>query len=125
MYEISTATSSSEIIARCCDCSFCRMHAATTWSDAAGSATIRVNKFANLQKYRFGLQTADFFICKVCGAYIGAVLTKGDKLWSTLNLRLSGLNSATRQASYGDEDASRRVERRQQSWTPTIVSGTT
>lgn len=121
-YEISTETSLTDITARACDCSFCRMHGAQTWSDAAGTATISVRNPDDLQNYRFGLKITDFIVCRTCGAYVGAVITEDGKLWSTLNLRLSGLNAAVESASYGDEDASSRIARRKQNWTPTIMS---
>ena len=122
-YEISTKTPLADITARSCDCRFCRMHAAQTWSDPAGSATIRINHPNELQKYRFALQTADFFVCRTCGAYIGAVMSESGKHWSTLNLRLSGLNPATISASYGHEEAPNRILRRQRHWTPTNIDG--
>ena len=121
-YEISTETAPANITARACDCSFCRMHGAQTWSDATGTATIHVKISDALQTYRFGLKITDFLVCAICGAYVGAVIAEDDKLWSTLNLRLSDLNPATESASYGDEDAASRLTRRKQNWTPTICS---
>jgi len=50
----------SEIKARACDCSFCRIHAAKNWSDPNGSATIQVNDPEQLQRYIFALATAEF-----------------------------------------------------------------
>jgi len=97
------------------------MHAAKTWSDPHGSASIRVKDPDHLQKYRFGLKTADFYVCRTCGAYVGAVLSEGNKMWSTLNLRLSTLTLDAMPASYGDENAADRISRRRQAWTPTVV----
>jgi hypothetical protein len=117
-----TQFSESEIKARACDCSFCRIHAAMNWSDPNGSATIRVNDLQQLQRYIFALATAEFFICRVCGAYVGAVLTDPDGCWSTINLRLSGLTDiAVTGASFGSEDTAQRISRRKSVWTPTRV----
>ena len=124
-YEIATEVKASDLTARSCDCSFCRMHSATTWSDPQGSATIRIKDPASLQKYQFSLRTAEFFICRVCEAYIGAVLIEGDTMWSTLNLGLSDLALKAKPVSYGSEDASNRISRRRGAWTPTTVVGTT
>jgi hypothetical protein len=120
-YELRTRTSLDAIRARACDCSFCRMHAARNWSDPEGKAVIRIRDVHHLQRYRFGLRTADFLLCTVCGAYLGAVLSAGDQSWSTVNLRLSALDVGETGASYGSEDTGARIARRQHAWTPTAV----
>ena len=74
-----------------------------------------------LQKYRFALRTADFYICRVCGAYLGAVLSDQEGTWSTVNLRLSGLTVDEETAHYGAEDTIDRVTRRKRIWTPTKI----
>jgi hypothetical protein len=119
-FELSTRTKPEDIRARACDCRFCRMHMAQNWSDPDGSVTIRVVNDKNLQKYRFALRTADFYICRVCGAYLGAVLADGDHAWSTINLRLSSLSVDEEVASYGAEAEVDRIARRKRVWTPTL-----
>jgi len=123
-YELATQFLESEIIARACDCSFCRIHAARNWSDPNGTATIEVKDEQHLQRYLFALSTAEFFICRVCGAYVGAVLFDADGSWSTVNLRLSDLSDvAEESASYGSEGEAARITRRMGVWTPTRVVG--
>jgi hypothetical protein len=123
-FEIATDLLASAIEARACDCSFCRTHRAKNWSDPKGLATVTVKDAAQLQRYRFALRTADFYICRTCGAYVGAVISDRDGAWSTLNLRLTDLHDAAeRPASYGAEQTADRVERRKKHWTPTRVSG--
>ena len=123
-YELDTQLSEAEIEARACDCSFCRIHAARNWSDPKGSAFITVRDEQNLQRYIFALRTADFYICRVCGAYLGAVLATEDGTWSTVNLRLSDLPAiAETSASYGSENEGERVARRKKVWTPTRLVG--
>ena len=89
-FELLTQMPVNKIRARACDCSFCRIHAARNRSDSEGSVTIRLMDELYFQKYRFALRTADFYICRVCGAYLGAVLSDQEGTWSTVNLRLSG-----------------------------------
>lgn len=123
-FELLTRTPLKDIRARACDCSFCRIHAAMNWSDPQGSVTIRIADEQYLQKYRFALRTADFYICRVCGSYLGAVLSDDEGTWSTVNLRLSRLTVDEEPASYGTEDTIDRVTRRKRIWTPTtIVTG--
>ena len=124
-FDLSTEIDPKSIQARACDCSFCRLHGAMNWSDPNGTVTIRINDEKQLQKYRFALGTADFYICRVCGTYLGAVLSDNDGTWSTINLRLTGLPSSEQTVSYDIEDTSDRISRRKRVWTPTtIVTGT-
>lgn len=123
-FELSTDLAVSRIRARACDCSFCRMHAARNWSDPNGRAAIHVRDPARLQRYRFGQRTADFYLCRTCGAYAGAVLADADGTWSTLNLRLTGLQAVAEEpVGYDREDPAERVARRKRKWTPTRVTG--
>jgi len=120
-YELRTAAEPVDIRARACDCNFCRIHGAQNWSDPDGEAVLRVEKTQRLHRYRFALKTADFYVCTVCGAYAGAVLEDGEQAWSTVNLRLTGLELNEEVASYGSEDTAARVDRRKRVWTPTQV----
>jgi hypothetical protein len=120
-YRLLTHTALAEIRARACDCKFCRIHAAQNWSDPHGSVRIHVERLHELNKYRFASRTADFFVCRACGAYLGAVLTEGDTAWSTVNLRLSDLSVHQQSVSYGAEDSDQRIARRKRVWTPTTI----
>lgn len=57
---------------RACGCSFCRAHNTRTTSDPDGSSRSGP-RTGRVQSYRFGSGPADFFICRRCGVYIGAV----------------------------------------------------
>jgi hypothetical protein len=114
-YELMTRIPAADISARTCDCHFCSLHAAQNWSDPAGTAVIRVADAQQLQRYRFALRTADFYICRICGNYLGAILADSDGTWSTLNLRLTGMALAAAAASYGAEDTGARITSRKNS----------
>lgn len=121
-FELTTAIPTMRIEARACDCSFCQMHGAKNWSDPKGTTTIRVHEDARLQRYLFALKTAEFYICTTCGAYVGAVLSESQGVWSTVNLRLTQLAEVSeRPASYGSEQTADRVSRRKRVWTPTTI----
>lgn len=121
-FDLYTEVAESDISPRACDCSFCRIHGAKNWSDPNGKATIRISDERFLQKYLFALKTAEFYICKACGTYIGAVLSDRDGMWSTVNLRLTPLHGLQESpASYGDEQVDERISRRKHVWTPTKV----
>lgn len=123
-FELVTETPQEDIVARACDCSFCRMHVTKNWSDPNGTARLRVRDETKLHRYRFGLEAIDFYICAVCGGYAGAVLDDDDGTWATLNLRLTGLIEVPEvPASYGAQSGEEKRSRRKRVWTPTIVEG--
>ena len=72
---------------RSCQCSFCRAHGALSTSDPAGRIAFIASKPESLQKYRFGLRTADFLVCRDCGVYIGAVIESSDNAFGIINVR--------------------------------------
>lgn len=119
-FELTTRTAPDDIVARSCECSFCEKHGATYWADPEGSTIIRIADKRYLQKYRFGLHTADFYICRVCGNCLGVVLPDEDGARSAVNLRLTELDvQHVQPVSFEDEDLAGRVGRRKRSWTPT------
>ena len=111
-----------ELGVRTCQCAFCRRHGAVNTSDPDGLSTIRADE-ANVLRYRFGLRTADFLICRSCGAYVAAVIGEKDEIYSTINI--VGLHMTefadVREApmEYGAETPDERIARRYKKWTPT------
>ncbi|HEX7060423.1 MAG TPA: hypothetical protein VF200_00530 [Woeseiaceae bacterium] len=75
-----------------------------------------------MQRYRFGLRTADFLLCRNCGVYIGALLTDAEGAFATLNTRamnrLSRGTPVPQPVVYDQETAVDRRNRRIRSWTP-------
>jgi hypothetical protein len=75
-----------------------------------------------LQKYRFGLKTADFLLCRQCGVYVGALIESGGTAFGIVNIH--ALKNApaklapTAPISYDDEDTGGRFARREHRWTP-------
>ena len=110
---------------RACQCSFCRKHAARAVSDPEGHAEITVRDLRSLHRYRFALATAEFFICKICGVYVAAVMTEADQTFATLIINaLDAPERFTQPATpvdYAAEDTTARRRRRRTRWTPTTV----
>ncbi len=109
---------------RACQCSFCRAHDALSTSDPAGQIAFVASRPEMLRKYRFGLMTADFLLCKHCGVYIGAVIESLGSVFGIVNvhaLEEAPANlAATAPISYDAEDVGGRVSRREQRWTPVV-----
>ena len=111
---------------RACQCSFCRAHGAETTSDPSGEIEWRATDEAAVNRYRFGLETADFLLCRRCGAYAGAVIESPRGRFGIVNTRLleprpDGLPAAA-PASYEGEDSTARIRRREQRWTPVTAA---
>lgn len=103
-------------------CSFCRAHAARNTSDPNGTIRIAVREGAKLSRYRFGLRTADFLLCRECGVYIGALMEYGGRMWFTVNVnsfrhRLSD-DIAAVPHDFDGEGVAGRIARRKEKWTP-------
>ncbi|MBI1392906.1 MAG: aldehyde-activating protein [Alphaproteobacteria bacterium] len=120
-----TAKSVSDIAVRACQCGFCRAHGACNISDGEGRVTIAVDA-PYVFRYRFGLRTSDFLICRTCGVYAAAVIGEGVRLRSTVNVVGLGLAAfldlEQAPAEYGDETTQARIARRFASWTPTTFT---
>lgn len=107
---------------RACQCSFCRAHQALSTSDPAGGIEFRASRDDVLGRYRFAQRTADFFFCRQCGVYIGALIETAGGQFGIINVR--ALRPAPSDLAppigmdYGDESASERIARREQRWSP-------
>jgi hypothetical protein len=105
---------------RACACRFCRTHGAATTSDPQGALELVVRDPELLTRYRFGLRTADFWLCRACGVYLGAATIDGRFALintNTLVHRPAQL-SPPHTMSYDGETATTRLARREQRWTP-------
>lgn len=111
-----------ELGVRTCQCVFCRRHGAVNISDAAGQTTITCDP-DDIERYRFALRTADFLICKTCGVYLAAVMGKGERICSTINviglMMEAFFNIDEAPMDYDAETTEDRIERRYTKWTPT------
>jgi len=114
-----------DLAVRACQCSFCRAHGARTVSDPHGWVTVVVADESRTTRYRFGLATADFLICRTCGVYVGAVMEHQGRCYCALNVNaLEGeafQGRAARPVDYEGESAESRIERRTRVWTPCSI----
>ncbi|MDH3612562.1 MAG: hypothetical protein OES10_04700 [Gammaproteobacteria bacterium] len=121
-FRYTTVISPEDWSVRACQCRFCRMHDALSTSDPGGNLQIFAPEPTALRRYRFALKTADFLICTRCGIYIGAVIDATAARFGIINTH--ALNetppgiAAVGAISYDNEDASGRINRREECWTP-------
>jgi hypothetical protein len=107
---------------RACQCGFCRAHGALSASDPEGNVRFRYIHPDRLRRYRFGLRTADFLVCRECGTYVGAVMMTGAGAVAIVNVnalrdRPRGLATA-KAVNYRNESLEQRRARRREHWTP-------
>lgn len=110
-----------ELGARTCMCTFCRARRLRWTSDAAGRVVIAVADAAGLSRYRFGTGTADFLICRRCGAVAAAVTTDEPEPRAVINVDFLDHPEAfpeTGSRDFDGEDVAARQRRRAQHWTP-------
>ena len=121
-FEYSTGRAPADWSIRACQCRFCRAHDALSTSDPDGSLRFFADEPSRLQRYRFGLKTADFLLCGNCGVYLGAVIETGGGRYGIVNTHAlvdaPADVAAVQPISYDDEDTAGRVARRAQRWTP-------
>lgn len=122
-------SSPTELQLRACACSFCRSHGVRTTVDPRGKLDIQVREAAELSRYRFGLKTADYLICRRCGIYVAAVLSSGSSssgLYAMLNVNVLDLRERFRQPALaldfeGELESERRIHRIA-TWTPATLT---
>jgi hypothetical protein len=120
-----TAIAPEAWLVRACACRFCRTHGAATTSDPGGAIELVCRDIAKLARYRFGLGTADFWLCRSCGVYLGAATSDGRfGIINTCALVDRSLAlPAPQGVSYDGETAVARNARRAQRWTPMRATG--
>ena len=124
-FNYSTQIAPADWSVRACQCSFCLAHDALSTSDPKGELRFRAIDPGNLQCYQFGLNTADFLLCRKCGVYIGAIIETGNGMWGIINTHaltdtLADISMDT-PVDYDGEITGNRVSRREERWTPATL----
>ena len=122
-FELRTSQPPAQWAVRACQCSFCRSHGARTTSDPQGTVRFVIADHSKLNRYRFGLRSADFFVCRDCGVYVATVVTSARGQFATVNVNVLrppvGVSVATAM-SYEGETPEQKLARREQNWTPVV-----
>ena len=119
-----TAKSVADLTLRACGCSFCRRHGTKAVADPNGRLTICAPP-NGLNRYRFGLRTADYLICRTCGAYVAALISGGGEERATLNVTATAIPELVERPAepvdYDRESVGERRARRLTAWTPSKI----
>lgn len=120
-----TGIEPSDMEIRACQCAFCVRHGSRAAADPQGRLIVSVEDEARLHRYRFGLRTADYLICRDCGVYVAAVTTDGGDPRAIVIV--NALDERPRFScepipmDYDAEDREGRMARRQARWMPVEI----
>ena len=82
--------------ARVCGCSFCTKHGGVWTSHPAARLVLRIADTAEATRYRFGTGTADFHVCRACGAVPAVTCALEGRVYAVVNVNcLEGIDPAT------------------------------
>lgn len=121
----STGLDPSRIEVRACQCSFCVKHGSRAAADPDGRLIISVKDEMRLHRYRFGLRTADYLICRECGVYVAAITADADARAIVIINALDDQKRFSQQPIPVDFDAeskAQRQARRRSRWMPVEMS---
>jgi len=123
-FEYQTALDPAVWSVRACQCSYCRAHGGVYTSDPAGLLRFTHRDPAQLSRYRFGHQTAEFIFCAHCGGYLGAVTQTDHRRLAVINIHAMdpqpGGLPEPQPISYDGETSDTRDFRRAVRWTPVL-----
>jgi len=95
---------------------------AHTVADPQGRLHVAARDPAKLSRYRFGLRTTDFLVCRDCGVYLGAVYREDGGAWGLVNtpalLERDSFAQPPPPTVHDAETEPARRARRRTTWTP-------
>ncbi len=105
---------------RVCGCTFCARHAAAWTSDPGGTLEIDIADANKVNLYRFGTESADFWICRRCGVVPFAVSQVDERLYAVVNSNTlddgASLVAERTASDFDGEVLTDRLERRRRNW---------
>jgi hypothetical protein len=120
-----TTQSADRVSLRACLCTFCRRHGAVWTADPSGRLDVRVGDPALLSRYRFGLGTSEFLVCRTCGVPVAAVAEIDGATYAALNANVledrPTFTQPPQPVDYDAEAAEDRIARRRRAWTPATI----
>ena len=117
--------SESEIPVRKCGCTFCRKHTGAWTSHRDSELAIEIDDKSLVSEYNFGTETADFYVCSVCGVVPLAMSEIDEELYAVVNVNsfedLGDFSFSSSTSDFDGEDTVSRLERRKRNWIPSVL----
>lgn len=109
---------------RACSCTFCRKHGGVYTSHPKGQLATQIADEAQVNRYRFGTQTADFHICRNCGVVPVITGEIDGRLHAVVNVNtFEGVDPGDLVEAVADfegETTESRLDRRSRTWIPNV-----
>ena len=117
--------SESRIPVRRCSCTFCQKHTGAWTSHRDSEVSIEVNDRSLVSSYKFGTETADFYVSSVCGVVPLALSEIDDCQYAVVNVNtfedIDSLSFSSSTSNFEGEDTGSRLERRKRNWIPNVL----
>jgi hypothetical protein len=111
---------SAEMPARACGCSFCTKHGGVWTSHPAARLVLRIADSEDAARYRFGTGTAEFRVCRACGAVPTVTCALEGRTYAVVNVNcLEGIDLAALDripTDFEGEAVADRLARRRARW---------
>ncbi len=123
-YELQWPESGKALAVRACGCSFCTKHGGVYTSHPDARLNARIADANCVNKYVFGTETAEFYVCTRCGAVPFVTSTIEGVEFAVVNVNTfenvdaSELDSST--TDFDGESVEGRLERRKRNWIPRV-----
>lgn len=119
-YEFRPTLALADLPVRACRCAFCRKHNARYTSDPGGSLTLRIGSGEAVSRYRFATRSAEFVVCRNCGALAVVLAEISGRTHAVVNLATAdGFDLEqyeVKAADFSSESESQRMARRGRNW---------
>ena len=126
-FELSLPVSGAKIPVRACSCDFCRKHGGVYTSHPEGRLRVDVGDPGIVTHYRFGTETADFHICRRCGAVPVVTSEIGGRVYAVVNVNcfenMSADDFDRAVTDFDGETTESRLTRRERNWIADVAFG--
>jgi hypothetical protein len=123
-YEFDIPGQAKDLAVRACGCSFCVKHGGVWTSHHEGKLGATLRDASKVSKYRFGTQTAEFYVCSSCGAVPFVTSDIDSHRYAVVNVNtFEGIDPASLSraaVSFEGETSDNRLARRKQRWIPEV-----
>ena len=114
-----------KIPVRACSCTFCTKHGGTYTSNHDAELAAVVHDEALVSQYKFGTETAEFYLCSRCGVVPFVTSMIEDNLYAVVNVNsFEGIDPSCFSRAVTDFDGETteiRLDRRKRNWIPSVT----
>jgi len=111
--------------ARACGCTFCVRHGGVYTSNPGAALDVVAASSDDVRRYRFGHETAEFVLCRVCGVLVFAHCEIDGNDYAVLNINTfdddQGPAFERSATDFESESIEQRLARRRRNWIGTVT----